>query len=191
MRSFSDTIQDLNMIDLPLQGAHFTWSRGDNIVQASRIDRFLISTEWNDSFRAIKQSALPKVISDHKPILLESGDWDVSPSYFKFENMWLQSESFLEKLKDWMQSYNKMGRADYVLLKKLKRLKKDITTWNREEFGKVETRKTKALDELSALEQAAESRQVIVPETIQTMNLRIELQQLAKAEKISWRQKSR
>jgi len=191
MRSFSDTIQDLNLIDLPLQGAQFTWSRGDNFVQASRIDRFLISTEWSDSFKDVKQSALPKVISDHKPILLECGDWDVSPSYFKFENMWLQSEGFLEKLEYWWQSYNIVGRADFVLLQKLKRLKRDITNWNREEFGKVETRKTRALDELAAFEQAAESRQLTVPELIQMMNLRIELQQLVKAEEISWRQKSR
>ncbi|KAG5584503.1 hypothetical protein H5410_044937 [Solanum commersonii] len=55
-------------------GVQFTWSRGDNFVQASRIDRFLISTEWSDSFKDVKQSALPKVISDHKPILLECGD---------------------------------------------------------------------------------------------------------------------
>ncbi|KAG5584504.1 hypothetical protein H5410_044938 [Solanum commersonii] len=71
--------------------------------------------------------------------------------------MWLQSEGFLEKLEFWWQSYNIVGRADFVLLQKLKRLKRDISNWNREEFGKVETRKTRALDELAAFEQANES----------------------------------
>lgn len=93
MKTFSDIIQDLQVIDLPLQGAYYTWSRGANCTQESRIDRFLISSEWCDYFKAVKQLALPKVISDHRPILLENGDWEASPSYFKFENMWFQLSS--------------------------------------------------------------------------------------------------
>lgn len=127
------------------------------------------------------------LISDHRPILLESGDWDATPSYFKFENMWLQFEGFVDKLKNWWQSYNFSGRADFILLQKLKSLKKDITRWNKEEFGKVETRKTTALDELMALEQMTEGRQLTLIESNQMMSLRVELQQLAKAEEISWR----
>ncbi|XP_075092357.1 uncharacterized protein LOC142172597 [Nicotiana tabacum] len=138
------------------------------------------------------------MISDRRPILLESGDWDATPSYFKFENMWLQSKGFVDKLKNWWQSYNMVGqsynfsgRADFILLQKLKSLNKDITRWNKEEFGKVETRKTRALDELMALEQMTEGRQLTLIESNQMMRLRVELQQLAKAEEISWRQKSR
>lgn len=160
-------------------------------MQASRIDRFLISNEWNDSFNAVRQIALPKVISDHRPIILESGDWDATPSFFKFENMWLQSEGFLGKLKSWWQNYTFTGRADFILVQKLKSLKKDITTWNREELGKVETRKNRALEELMALEQAAEDRQLTLSEANQMVSIRIELRQLAKAEEILWRQKSR
>lgn len=51
MRGFSNIIQDLGIIDLPLQGAFYTWSRGEDIYQASRIDRFLISPEWNNALR--------------------------------------------------------------------------------------------------------------------------------------------
>lgn len=69
-----DIIQDLSLIDLPLQGAFYTWSRGEDSIQASRIDRFLFSSEWNDTFKDIKQIALPEVTSNHRPILLENGD---------------------------------------------------------------------------------------------------------------------
>lgn len=87
MKNFSDTIEDLCLIDLPLHGATYTWTRGENIHQASRIDRFLVANDWSDTFRKLTQMVLPNVISDHKPIMLESGDWEVNPSYFKFENM--------------------------------------------------------------------------------------------------------
>lgn len=96
MRNFSEIIEDLRLMDLPLQGAQYTWSRGEDTLQASKIDRFLVSAEWNECFKAIKQLALPKVISDHKPLLLESGVWGSTPSYFKFENIWLQKEGFID-----------------------------------------------------------------------------------------------
>lgn len=61
MNTFNFTLEDLGIIDLPLQGAKYTWFRSEDSLQASRIDRILISPEWNDNFRAIKQSALPRV----------------------------------------------------------------------------------------------------------------------------------
>ncbi|KAF3654185.1 putative N-alpha-acetyltransferase 35, NatC auxiliary subunit-like isoform X2 [Capsicum annuum] len=101
------------------------------------------------------------------------------------------TEGFLDKLKEWWQGYTFSGSPDYILTQKLKNLKKDITSWNREVFGKLETRKSKALDELLALEQLAESRPASTAESAQMQNLRVELQKLAKAEETSWRQKSR
>ncbi|XP_070031561.1 uncharacterized protein [Nicotiana tomentosiformis] len=128
MRGFTDVIQDLCLVDLPLQGAYFTWSRGE-----------------------IKQIALPKVISDHNPIMMESGDWDSNPSYFKFENRWLNTEGFLEKIKIWWQSYDVNGTPDFILVQKLKLLKKDLTIWNREEFGNIAVKRGITLEELSLL----------------------------------------
>lgn len=101
MQYFSNTIQDLGIIELPLQGANYTWSRGENSIQASRIDRFfLISVEWNEYFKVANQMSLPKVISDHRPIIMERGHFDGKPSYFKLENMWLETEGFLDKVSD-------------------------------------------------------------------------------------------
>lgn len=64
-------MQDLNIIDLPLQGANYTWSRDEDSIQASKFDWFLVSSEWNDTFIYIKQIALPKVALAQRPILLE------------------------------------------------------------------------------------------------------------------------
>lgn len=115
MKNFSDTIQDLNLIDLPLQGAFYTWYWGEDSIQDSRIDMFLISPEWSDTFKSIKQIAVPKVMSDHRPVLLLNGDWEDNPSYFKFENMWLQEEWFLDKIKEWWQNYSIRESLDFIL----------------------------------------------------------------------------
>ena len=41
---------------------------------------------------------LPHVISDHCPILVESGVVGRGRGAFKFENMWLKVEGFVEKV---------------------------------------------------------------------------------------------
>ncbi|XP_016497009.1 uncharacterized protein LOC107815877 [Nicotiana tabacum] len=190
MVSFSDIIQDLVIIDLPLQGAYYTWFRGEDSLPALRIYRFLISPEWCDSFKAIKQLALLRVIFDHRPLLLECGDWEATPSYFKFENMW-QVEGFIDKVKNWWQSYVIGGSPDFILVQKLRRLKADISNWNIEEFGRLETQKTKLLEELAMLEQTTENRTQTQVEKEKLMQIRVELQQIAKVEEVLWRQKSR
>lgn len=158
MKSFSDFIQDMGLVDLPLQGAFYTWSRGENSLQALRIDRFLISSELNDLFGSVKQLALLMVVSDHRPIVLESGDWSTEPSYIKFKNMRLHQEGFTDMVKQWWQGYVINGSPDFILSQKLKFLKRDLVIWNREVFGKISTRTNKALEELLILEQATEGR---------------------------------
>lgn len=64
----------------------------------------------------------------------------------------------MDKIKEWWQNYSIKGSPDFIFSQKLTCLKKDITDWNREIFGKMETRKSKALDELMVIEQAIEKR---------------------------------
>ncbi|RVW18196.1 hypothetical protein CK203_064389 [Vitis vinifera] len=70
---FSEVIGELGLRDSPLTGGPFTWIGGLNSQAASRLDHFLISDQWEDHFSAITQSALPRMVSDHSPIVLETG----------------------------------------------------------------------------------------------------------------------
>ena len=53
MRRFSEVIEDLELRDLPLQGGSFTWKGGLNNQSHSRLDRFLISNEWEGHFSGV------------------------------------------------------------------------------------------------------------------------------------------
>ncbi|WMV29117.1 hypothetical protein MTR67_022502 [Solanum verrucosum] len=105
MTEFSECIEELELVDPPLFGGSYTWRRGEGHQTASRIDRFLYSSQWEEQFTFIKQSTMPKLGSDHNPILLTFGNLNFKKSYFKFKNWWMRVEGFKEEVKLWWQSF--------------------------------------------------------------------------------------
>lgn len=101
MSHFSEIIEDLEVIDLPLIGGSFTWCGGLNNRLASRLDHFLVSEDWENQFSGLLQSILPKPVSNHGPILLDCGGIKKGKAPFKFENMWLKVEGFRELVRSW------------------------------------------------------------------------------------------
>ena len=87
MRSFAETVEDLELVDLPLQGGEFTWNGGLNNQAWARLDRFLVSSSWLDLFSGVTQVRLSRPISDHFPIVLEGGGIRRGPTPFRFENV--------------------------------------------------------------------------------------------------------
>ena len=53
MRKFAEIVDDLGLMDLPLQGGEFTWNGGQNNQAWARLDRFLVSPSWIDQFSGI------------------------------------------------------------------------------------------------------------------------------------------
>ena len=94
MRRFAQIIDDLGLVDLPLQGGSFTWSGGLNNQSWARLDRFLATPSWFDQYSRVSQRRLPRPTSDHFPVILKGGGLRRGPSPFRFENMWLKVEGF-------------------------------------------------------------------------------------------------
>ncbi|RVX04605.1 hypothetical protein CK203_023414 [Vitis vinifera] len=70
MRRFAQVVDELELIDLPLQGGMLTWSGGRNNQAWARLDRFLVTQGWLDHFNEVVQCRLPRPTSDHFPIVL-------------------------------------------------------------------------------------------------------------------------
>jgi hypothetical protein len=123
MEDFSQFIFDKGLLDIPMMGGQFLWSNGHSW---SRIDRFLLSSGWEERFPDVVQRRLSRALSDYFPIMLACGETRRWGGYFKFENMGLKHEGFVDKVKGWWQSYQFAGDPSNVLACKLKALKGDL-----------------------------------------------------------------
>ena len=112
MRRFSEVIGELGLRDSPLTGGPFTWIGALNSQAASRLDHFLILDQWEDHFSAITQFALPRLVSDHSPIVFEAGGFSSGKSPFRFENMWLKIDGFKDLVRSWWNGYSVEGLAE-------------------------------------------------------------------------------
>ena len=148
MRRFAQIIDELGLVDIPLQGGSFTWSGGLNNQSRARLDRFLATPSWLDQYSRVLQRRLPRPTSDHFSILLEGGGIRRGPSPFKFENMWLKAEGFKDLIEGWWQGIVVRVRSSYRLAAKMKGLKQNLKIWNKEVFGRLEKNKAEALQQV-------------------------------------------
>jgi hypothetical protein len=110
----SDFIFVENLVDLLLEVGQFTWSNNQEDQTWSRIDR-LISPGWEEFFPEMTQRRLPRLLSYYFPLLLDCGAPRRGSMYFKFENMWLKSDGFVDQVKTWWMSYEFYGLPSLIL----------------------------------------------------------------------------
>lgn len=98
MDLFCDFVDRNELIDVQMSGVRFTWSNFQERPALSKLDRFLISTNWDDYFSTVSVYVLPRPGSNHSPILLKGGEEIRKQGLFpfRFQNIWLMQPGFEE-----------------------------------------------------------------------------------------------
>jgi hypothetical protein len=133
----------------------------------------------------VSQRRLTRLFSDHFPLLLDCGTSRGGNRYFKFENMWLKYEGFVEQVKKWWMSYEFSGLPSFVLANKLKALKADLEQWNEEVFGDIGKKKKELLEGIRELEVIEERRCLEEDEKVRKVDMAREMEKTLLFEKMS------
>lgn len=106
-----------------------------------RLDRFLVSNEWEDLYPQFMQEALPKITSDYWPTLLTTTHLQYGSGPFRFENMWTLHASFKDCIKKWWNECKVYGWKGFCFMKKLQYVKNKLIVWNKHLGYSKSTRK--------------------------------------------------
>jgi exonuclease III len=106
---FNAIIDGLDLREIEMSGRKFTWANSLPIPTYERLDRVLVSCEWEQKFPLTTVDALSREISDHTPLLLSTGEETKSgnKSMFKFELGWLLRDGFFDLVSEVWKKENR------------------------------------------------------------------------------------
>ena len=135
-RIFNNIISTYELIDIPMTGGRFTWSNNHADPTLERLDRFLMSKDWEDCFPEVYVFKLPRELSDHNPLILSTHRAVQHRKLsFKFELAWLKGPNFLPLVKSiWDKPCHTTTALDRMQ-SKLKRFKQFFKGWGFDRQG--------------------------------------------------------
>ncbi|XP_061363078.1 uncharacterized protein LOC133306728 [Gastrolobium bilobum] len=147
--NFANVLHNCKLLDLGGSGPWFTW-KGPKFLHLDRVfkrlDRACANASWKTTFTDAGVKVLPRIYSDHSPILvyltnLDTG-WKNRP--FRFEIAWMEHYNFTQFL---ARSWNvvKDTRTN------LHDLTPNLKRWNKVVFGNIFNRKTNLLHSIAEI----------------------------------------
>lgn len=71
---FNAVINSLDLKEIELTGRQYTWANNLPTPTFEKLDRALVSTDWGLRYPKVTVQALTREISDHTPLLLDTGE---------------------------------------------------------------------------------------------------------------------
>ena len=134
-KKFRAWIRDFNMQDMGFIGHIYTWKKG---MFQERLDRFVCNEEWKGWFANFRVVHLPRIMSDHCPIMLQI------EGQRKVNNQ--RPPKFLaarEIHSLWARFVKDQWNTQVGFMEALNEFRSKAQVWNKEVFGSVLARKKK------------------------------------------------
>lgn len=96
---------EMELKDVILHGRRFTWSNNRQCPTLEKLDRILVSVDWEEQFPDCFLQALSTDILDHYPLLLATNAALHAKPRFHFEKYWLKLPAYQQAIeKGWTSS---------------------------------------------------------------------------------------
>jgi hypothetical protein len=101
MNLFNNFIGQFQLRKIFCSGTRFTWSNKQQHPTLIKLDRILVSTNWEMFYPTCFAWAKSRIGFDHCPLFLNTGEQGAArPRYFFFEEQWFQREGFLSMIQE-------------------------------------------------------------------------------------------
>jgi hypothetical protein len=123
----------------------------------AKLDRILVSVEWERNLPRAKVTILPKGVSNHNPVMIKFGEKEHTTDHlFRFEKWWLEVDGFSKMVKKvWDTKCPDVTLID-VWQFKIRNLRKKIKGWHRNVEDKMVRRKNVVIEGIDKLDRLAE-----------------------------------
>ncbi|GKV04879.1 hypothetical protein SLEP1_g16976 [Rubroshorea leprosula] len=187
---FNQFIDTNGLVDLPLSNRKFTWYKSDGSAQ-SRLDRFLLSENFQEAWGDCVQIAFKRSISDHCLISLTSNNANWGPRPFKLIDSWTSHHDFGKMIQSLWNSFQVERYWGFKCKEKLKALQMHLKQWNKDVFGNIDSQLDEALKNIETIDIKCEGQDITEDDMLKRKEGFENLWQCLKKKESLWRQKSR
>jgi hypothetical protein len=96
----------------------FTWDNNVPYPTYEKLDRVLVSSEWDLAYPLAVVTSMNRDISDHMPLLLKYGSPPCYCNTFIYENFWVERDRFFDIVS---KSWNKQTLTCMITISDKKR----------------------------------------------------------------------
>jgi hypothetical protein len=139
---FNSIINTYALREIHLSGGQYTWKNNQADPTLEKLDKFLMSSDWEDWFPLTTVHKLTREMFDYNPPILDTMENKPKNKYeFRFEKSWIKEGDFLAKVdRAWQQNVRANNSLDR-LQKKLKNVKNSLKGWGYNFRGRNKKRK--------------------------------------------------
>jgi hypothetical protein len=190
---FNAVIDGLDLREIEMSGRKFTWANSRRVPTYEKLDRVLVSTEWEQRFPLATVVALSREISDHTPLLLDTGERAVckNKNSFKFELAWLLKDGFFELVSEVWHKDSRGATPMQRWQNKIRRLRQFLRGWAKNMSGAYKKEKQELLRKAEELDKMAETQLLSQHEWDLKQCVKERLAQLLREEELRWFQRAK
>lgn len=153
---FNAIIEQANLREIQMGGRQFTWCNNQESPTLEKLDRVFINIDWEVAHPLTSVRPLVRAMSDHNPMLMETGQFLQPHKLFRFEQSWFLREDLVSIVSEvWNSSYNGSNLERWQ--KRMKHMRKKLKGWNKNWEGEYNRRKKFILDKIDAIDIQAET----------------------------------
>jgi exonuclease III len=190
---FNAVIDSFDLREIEMSGRQFTWANSLPTPTYEKLDRVLMSSEWEFKYPMVSIQALDRGVSDHTPLLLDTG----SPAFkgkskkFKLELCWLSCEEFNKKVVEIWNGPTKGRNSVQRWNSKMSALRRCLRGWATNYSGQYKQKKADIQGTIIDLDVAAEVRDLSEVEQNLLAESKDQLAKLLREEEIRFYQRAK